>query len=287
MGKDITEYFNKQAVENNDLEKIEIELLLEGIYRYYGYDFRNYAFPFLKRRIMYRIGAENLSSISALQEKVFQNSIMMKKLLSDFSISVTEMFRDPEFFLTLRKKIIPIIRNYPFIRIWHVGCASGEEVYSMAIMLSEEGILNKTRIYATDINNIALEKAKLGSFPLEKMQLYTKNYIKAGGTNEFSEYYAVKNNAAEFRPFLKENVLFTQHNLTTDQTFNDFHIIICRNVMIYFNKSLQNDVHQLLYNSLVLSGFLGLGKREEVRYTDYAGNYEEYDTSEKIYRKIN
>lgn len=286
MGRKITEYLRKQIVGREELENIELDLLLEGIYRCYGYDFRNYAFSFLKRRVLYRIGAENLSSISALQDKVLQDPLIMKKLLLDFSISVTEMFRDPQFFLTLRKKIVPIIREYPFIRIWHVGCASGEEVYSMAIMLSEEGILNKTRIYATDINNIALEKAKLGSFPLEKMQLYTKNYIKAGGEREFSEYYAVKNNMAEFHSFLKENVIFTQHNLTTDQTFNDFHIIICRNVMIYFNKNLQNDVHQLLYNSLVLSGFLGLGKREEVRYTGYAGCYEEYDADEKVYRKI-
>jgi len=286
VGEKIIENIREQIVGKEDLENIEMDLLLEGVYRCYGYDFRNYAFPFLKRRVLYRIGAENLPSISALQEKVLQDPFMMKKLLLDFSISVTEMFRDPQFFLTLRKKIIPLIRDNPFIRIWHVGCASGEEVYSMAIMLSEEGILNKTRIYATDINDIALEKAKIGSFPLEKMQLYTKNYIKAGGTNAFSEYYAVKDNVAAFHPFLKENVVFAQHNLTTDQNFNNFHIIICRNVMIYFNKNLQNAVHQLLYNSLVLSGFLGLGKKEEVRYTNYAGCYEEYDAAEKVYRKI-
>ncbi|MGP7816661.1 CheR family methyltransferase [Niallia sp. 01092] len=286
MGIIISGYLNNKKLKDSELENIEIELLLEGIYRYYGYDFRNYAFPFLKRRVLYRVGAENLTSISELQNMVFHNPLIMKKLLLDFSISVTEMFRDPLFFLMLRKKVIPIIRDAPFIRIWHVGCASGEEVYSMAIMLSEEGLLNKTRIYATDMNNNNLEKAKRGNFPLEKMQIYTKNYMKAGGKNAFSEYYSVRSNAAAFHPFLKENFIFSQHNLATDQSFNDFHIIICRNVMIYFNKKLQNRVHQLLYNSLIPSGFLGLGKREEVRFTDYAGHYEEYASEEKIYRKI-
>ncbi|WP_445490770.1 CheR family methyltransferase [Niallia sp. 03133] len=285
MGITISEYINEKLKDSN-LEDIEIELLLEGIYRYYGYDFRNYAFPFLKRRVLYRVGAENLASISKLQDMVFHNPLVMKKLFLDFSISVTEMFRDPLFFSMLRKKVIPILRDAPFIRIWHVGCASGEEVYSMAILLSEEGLLNKTRIYATDMNKSNLENAKLGNFPLEKMQIYTKNYIKAGGKNAFSEYYSVKNNAATFHPFLSENLVFAQHNLATDQSFNDFHIIICRNVMIYFNRQLQNRVHQLLYKSLIPSGFLGLGKREEVRFTDYAGYYEEYDSEQRIYRKI-
>ncbi|WP_256236676.1 protein-glutamate O-methyltransferase CheR [Bacillus sp. EB600] len=287
MGKAIIEYIAQIKDNEKIVEEIEIELLLEAIYRYYGYDFRNYAAPFLQRRIKHRLGAESLTSISSLIEKVLHEPEVMKRLFSDFSIHVTEMFRDPSFFMVLRKKVIPMIKAYPSIRIWNVGCATGEEVYSMAILLHEEGIYEKSKIYATDINPNSLEKAKQGIFPLEKMQLYTKNYINSGGQKAFSEYYSVKNEQVKFHPFLKENIVFFQHNLATDQSFNEFHIIICRNVMIYFNKLLQNHVHQLLYNSLFQSGYLGLGKREEVRFTDYAKYYEVFHSEEKVYRKTN
>lgn len=272
-------------VVTEEIEKIEIEMLLETIFRYYGYDFRNYAFPFIYRRISHRVRKENLTSISALQERVLRDPSVMDKLFSDFSINVTEMFRDPAFFKAFRNKLIPIVKDYPHIRIWHVGCATGEEVYSMAILLHEEGIYDKTRIYATDINAAILEKAKQGTFPLEGMQLYTKNYIEAGGKRAFSEYYQAIGEQVVFHPFLKKNVLFAQHNLVTDRSFNEFDIIICRNVLIYFNKILQNEVHQLFYESLKLSGFLGLGKREGIRFTSYGKCYGEIDASEKIYRK--
>lgn len=277
---------DNHSLGDKELEKIEIELLLEGIYQYYGYDFRNYAYPFIKRRIEHRLKIENIGSISRLQDLILHHSSMMDRLFSDFSISVTEMFRDPGFFWSFRNGIIPLIRHYPSIRIWNVGCASGEEAYSMAILLEEEGLLHKTRIYATDINKHNLDRAKTGSFPLEKMQLYTKNYLSSGGKKAFSEYYTVKNKVAQFKEILKEHLIFAQHDVTMDQSFNDFTIIICRNVMIYFNKDLQNHVHQLLYNSLVHSGFLGLGRREEIRFTDYAKFYEAFDAREKIYSKI-
>ncbi|WP_160723674.1 CheR family methyltransferase [Bacillus sp. USDA818B3_A] len=267
------------------LQKLEIELLLEAIYRHYGYDFRNYSAPFLERRILNRMAAENLRTVSGLQEKILHEPLFMERFFYDFSINVTEMFRDPSFFRTFRNKVIPSVREYPAIRIWHVGCGSGEEVYSMAILLHEEGILEKTKIYATDINPINLEKAKQGFFPLEKMKLYTTNYIQSGGEKAFSEYYSVKNEQVVFDSFLKRNIEFFQHNLVTDHSFNEFHIIICRNVMIYFNKGLQNHVHQLLYESLFYSGFLGLGKREEIRFTDYAKYYEVLHSEEKLYRK--
>ncbi|WP_141433874.1 protein-glutamate O-methyltransferase CheR [Bacillus sp. 03113] len=271
---------------DQELEKIEIDLLLEGIYRYYGYDFRNYAYSFIKRRIFHRLSLEKLTSISALLDKVFHESSIMDKLLSDFSIMVTEMFRDPTFFRALRKQVIPSITSYPEIRIWHVGCSSGEEVFSMAILLHEEGLLEKAKIYATDINIKNLESAKQGILPIEKMQLYTRNYIQSGGIRAFSEYYHVKHEQVVFQPFLKKNIVFAQHNLVTDQSFNEFHIIICRNVMIYFNKQLQNHVHRLLYDSLGLNGFLGLGHREEVRFTSYAEFYNEFNPEEKLYKKI-
>lgn len=277
---------NSQILPSEEIERIEIDLLLEAVFRYYGYDFRNYALPFVQRRISNRVQKENLTSISALQEKVLRDSTALEGLLSDFSINVTEMFRDPTFFESFRTKIIPLIKDYPEIRIWHVGCSSGEEVYSMSILLHEEGIYEKTRIFATDINNSVLEKAKKGTFPLDRMQLYTKNYIEAGGKRAFSEYYKAVDDKVFFHPFLQKNVVFAQHNLVTDQSFNEFDIIICRNVLIYFNKILQNHVHKLLYNSLSQSGFLGLGIREGIKFTSHEYCYGEVDASEKLYRKV-
>ncbi|MGM0876067.1 MAG: CheR family methyltransferase [Bacillota bacterium] len=269
-----------------ELEKIEIDLLLEGIYRHYGFDFRNYVFSSIRRRIWHRIHSENLVTVSALQEKVLHDPRIMKSLLEDFSITVTEMFRDPSFYKAFRKKIIPILKEYPEIRIWHAGCSTGEEVYSMAILLYEEGLYSKARIYATDINESAIETAKQGLFPLKKMQLYTKNYLHSGGRKAFSEYYTVKDGQATFHSFLGENIVFAQHNLAVDHSFNEFHVIICRNVMIYFNSTLQNRVHELFHNSLVLSGILGIGNKEDLAFTSHSACYEEMDTNEKLYRKM-
>ena len=210
----------------------------------------------------------------------------MKRLFSHFSINVTEMFRDPEFFKSFRTNIIPFVRDYPNIRIWHVGCSTGEEVYSMAILLHEEGIYEKVKIYATDFNSKMLDQAKKGTFSLSNMQLYTKNYIEAGGKSDFSEYYKVVGEEVVFNPFLQKNMIYAEHNLVTDSSFNEFDIIICRNVLIYFNKSLQNEVHQLFYESLSLGGFLGLGKREGVRFTSHGNCYGEIDATEKLYRKF-
>lgn len=287
-GATIIDQFHQMGKNQDDvyLERIEIELLIEGIYRYYGFDFRSYSFPFIQRRIWHRIHAEKLNSVSGLQEKVFHDPAVMKRIFADFSINVTEMFRDPSFFLAFRTKIIPQLRDYPLIRIWHAGCSIGKEVYSMAILLHEEGLFDKTKIYSTDMNSSVLEKAKGGVYPLDRMQTYTKNYLAAGGTRAFSEYYTVKQDQVVFHPFLRENVIFAQHNLATDQSFNEFHIIICRNVMIYFDKSLQSRVHQLFYESLSLSGFLGLGNREGIRYTRYADKYEDFDSAEKWYRRV-
>lgn len=271
---------------HNRLEEIEIDLLLEGIYRYYGFDFRNYALPFLNRRVWNRIRAEKISNISLLQERVLHDPFVMKKLFNDFSINVTEMFRDPSFFSSFRTKIVPILREYPYIRIWHVGCSTGEEVYSMAILLHEEGLYEKTRIYATDMNENVLKIAKDGEFPINRMQIYTKNYLAAGGIRAFSEYYTVEHDKATFHSFLTKNVVYAQHNLTTDGSFNEFHVIICRNVMIYFNKELQNHVYKLLHESLSVSGFLGLGSKEGIKFTSITNYYEEVDSFEKLYRKI-
>lgn len=270
----------------DELETIEVQLLLEGIYRYYGFDFRNYVSPSIKRRIKYRIQIDKLNSISDLQEKVLHNPSMMTKLLSDFSIHVSEMFRDPLFFGSFRKNVIPILRELPFVRIWHAGCSKGEEVYSMAITLHEEGLYHKTRIYATDMNEELLKTAKNGVYALDKMQAYGDSYQLAGGLKEFSDYYKVYHGQAVFNPLLRQNVVFAQHNLVTDQTFNEFHVIICRNVMIYFDKILQNRVHELFYDSLCTSGILGLGEKENIAFSKRAQYYEPFDPEQKIYRKI-
>lgn len=267
-------------------ERIEIELLLEGFYGYYGFDFRNYAFSSIRRRIWHRIRAEGLATISALQEKVLHHPHILERLVADFSIHVTEMFRDPSFFLAFRRKAVPLLRAHPYIRIWHAGCSTGEEVLSMAILLQEEGLYHKTRIYATDMNEKVLERAKLAVFPLEKMQLYTKNYLAAGGQKAFSEYYTAQADEVQFHPALIDNVVFAQHNLVTDRSFNEFHVIICRNVMIYFDGQLQNRVHHLFYESLCPGGLFALGNREGVRFTSHANCYEELDAAERIYLKI-
>lgn len=270
-----------------DLEKMEIGFLLEAIYRYYGYDFRQYAYSFLQRRIRYRLQAENLASVTGLMEKVLHRPKVMAKLLDDLTINVTEMFREPSFFLTFREKIIPLLRELPFLRFWHAGCATGEEVYSMAILLYEEGLLDKTRIYATDINEDLLSRAREGVFHLDRMQDYTRSYFAAGGKKAFSEYYTVMNTGlVNFHPFLNESVVFANHNLATDKSFNEFHVIICRNVMIYFNKELQNTVHDLFYQSLCPHGFLGLGSREDIRFTPWEQYYEKVNIEEKLFHKI-
>ena len=261
--------------------------MLEGIYRISGYDFRNYIFSSIRRRIWYRVQAERLTTISGLQEKIFHDPACMNRLLTDFSIQVTEMFRDPKFFISFRKNVVPWLRELPFIRIWHAGCSSGEEVYSMAILLLEEGLYDKTRLYATDLNENALEKAKEGIVPLEKMKTYTNNYLRAGGTQSFSKYYKVIGDTVLFDKPLQKNMVFNQHNLVTESSFNEFNVIFCRNVLIYFNRDLQNKVHRLFFDSLESSGFLVIGEKESIDFTVYKDKYEELDSEEKIYRKLN
>nr|WP_269846500.1 protein-glutamate O-methyltransferase CheR [Paenibacillus roseus] len=262
-------------------------MLLEAIFRMYGYDFRNYAFSSMRRRIWHRVHAERLPTISSLQEQVLHDRSCMDRLLSDMTIHVTEMYRDPEMFLAFRQKVVPLLRTYPFIRIWHAGCSSGEEVYSMAILLHEEGLYNKARIYATDTSGEILERAKSGVFPLERMQLYTRNYMEAGGKTSFSNYYTAKYDSVIFNSDFKRNIVFAQHNLVTDSSFNEFNVILCRNVMIYFNKKLQDHVHKLLYDSLSPLGVLALGTKESINFTPYADAYEELDMHNRLYRKVN
>src|SRR5437867_13390611 len=272
--------------EKLDLEALEIKLLTEGIYEHYGFDFRDYSVPSMKRRIWKRIYAEGLSTVSGLQEKVLHDAGTMERLLLDLSINTTAMFRDPTFYLAFRQKIVPTLRTYPFVRIWHAGCSTGEEVYSMAILLREEGLYDRSRIYATDINEVVLQRAKAGIFPLERMQEYTDNYIRAGGKTSFSEYYTAKYGGALFDQSLTKNVVFSQHNLVTDRSFSEFNVILCRNVLIYFDKTLQSKVHGLFYDSLPMFGVLVLGSKESLRFMAHEDCYEQIAPPEKIFRKV-
>jgi len=275
-----------EAEERDDVDEIELALLLEGVYRRYGFDFREYAPASLRRRVWRRVHAEGLTTLSALQDRLLHDPRCMERLLLDLSINVTAMFRDPPFYVAFRQKVVPLLRTYPFTRIWVAGCSTGEEVYSLAILLHEEGVSDRARIYATDINESVLERARAGVFPLDKMREYTQNYIKAGGARAFSEYYLAKYDGAQFQRSLVDNVVFAQHNLVSDRSFNEFNVIVCRNVMIYFDRALQDRVHRLFYESLMMFGVLALGAKESIRFSPFEERYEDLDANERLYKKI-
>jgi chemotaxis protein methyltransferase CheR len=274
------------APDAGDLEALEIHLLLEAVFQRYGFDFRDYAYPSLKRRVWQSISDEEVHSVAELQGKLLHDAAAMERFLLTVTVNVTSMFRDPDFYRAFRARVVPELRSLPFFRIWHVGCSTGEEVYSMAILIREEGLYSKCRIYATDINEEVLARAKAGIFPLTLLRDFSGNYLQAGGTGSLSEYYTAKYDHAIFQHSLSENVVFAQHNVVTDGSFNDFQVIFCRNVLIYFNDALTGRVHRLLYESLARSGFLCLGNKESVRFTPHETCYEEFDPSERIYRRI-
>lgn len=268
-----------------DKKTLEVRLLLEAVYTLSGFDFRKYNQQSIMRRIEHRMRINNIPTISRLTESIIYDKQLLHVVLNDFSINVTEMFRDPSFFRAFREQIVPQLQQLNKIRIWHAGCATGEEVYSMAILLQEEGLLKRTMMYATDMNEAVLKMAQQGAFPLNKMQAYTKNYILAGGTESFSQYYKTDDCYASFHPYLRENIMFAQHNLATDQSFQEFDMIICRNVLIYFTPELQHSVHRLFYDSLAVNGFLGLGDKETLQFTPIAPKYRTVNATERIYQK--
>jgi len=270
----------------NSLDDVEIELLLEGLYRAYGFDFREYSRASLKRRILELMRAEKLGTVSAFQDRVLHDTACLERLLLGLSVHATAMFRDPSFYSTFRRQVVPLLRTYPTVQIWVAGCSTGEEVYSLAILLQEERLYDKCRIYATDISQAVLRKARDGIFPLAAMREYTINYHQAGGANEFSDYYTAHYDNVIFSSRLKSNVVFSEHNLATDGSFNEFQVILCRNVMIYFNKDLQARVHNLLYDSLSMFGVFGLGNKESLRFTPRADFYQHLNETDKLYRKV-
>lgn len=275
---------NKQEIINQNIN-IEIQLLMEAIYQKFGYDFRNYSKAHIKRRILYRLSASELKSVSEMQYKVLYEDGFIDILLKDLSINVTEMFRDPSFYKAIREEIIPIIKTYPFFKIWHAGCSTGEEVYSMAIILKEEGIYDRAQIYATDFNQLVLKKAKEGIYHIDKIKEYTSNYQEAGGINSFSDYYTAKYDSVILDKSLKKNIVFADHNLVSDSVFGEMNLIICRNVLIYFNSDLQNNVIKLFEKSLIPGGFLCLGSKENLKLSESVSDFKIIDDKEKMYKK--
>lgn len=266
------------------VERLEIGLLFEAIFRQYGHDFRSYALSSVRRRVHKRLEAEGLSTISALQDRVLRDVDAMARLLADLSISVTSMFRDPSFFRALREQVVPVLRERPVFRVWDAGCATGEEVYSLAIMLREEGLLDRATIYATDMSSEAVAAARNGLFSLSTMQENSANYLRAGGSGSLSDHYSAGSAGACFDPRLRERVVFARHNLVTDPAFAEFDLIVCRNVLIYFGSALKDHVLGTFTESLTTSGILALGRSEAVRFTAVEERYDELEAAERIYR---
>lgn len=271
----------KGDIGNDDYRK-----LLDSIYHQYGYDFTEYAESSVKRRITHFMNGRRIGSCDELQAVILDDEGIFEEFVQEMSVTVTEMFRDPAFYKEIREKVTARLATYPVIRLWIAGCATGQEIYSMAILLKEEGLLDRTIIYATDINQKSLMAAKEGMYSLEHMRVYTNNYQLAGGKGSFSDYYTAKYNAALFDKSLRNNVVFSPHNLVTDQSFNEFQFIICRNVLMYFNQQLQSKVINLFDESLCTFGFLGLGDKESLLFSGRKDHFEKIDGIQKIYMKI-
>ena len=284
--EDLTMETKRIFTEENLITDEQVEQLLTDALELYGFDFTNYSRASVKRRINRLFLIDRFPSFAELRYRLRTDVNYLNHFVEAISVNVTEMFRDPSFYHTLRTVVLPQLATYPYIRIWHAGCATGEEVYSMAILLKEMNLLHKTVLYATDINQEVLEKARHGMVPLNNMKLYSENYIQAGGTRAFSNYYSATYDRAKLNDDLKSKMVFAMHNLVSDGSFNEFQLILCRNVLIYFNKDLQDTVIRLFDNSLEKLGFLALGTKETLRFTPVARHFKQVDSKEKIWRKI-
>lgn len=265
--------------------EIELRLLLQAIYEKYNYDFRQYSRSSLQRRLETAMIRLQAKSLSILQDRVLHEENFFPQLLQYLTVPTSEMFRDPDFFKSIREKVVPILKTYPSLKIWIAGCSTGEEIYTYAILLQEEGLLERTTIYATDINPESLKKAEQGIFPMERIPDYTLNYQKAGGQKSFSDYFSARYEAAIFDKALKKNIVFADHSLATDSVFSEVQMVSCRNVMIYFDRDLQNRAIGLFHESLSPRGFLGLGSKESLRFSSYDREFEEIGNFQKIYRR--
>ncbi|MFZ6009068.1 MAG: CheR family methyltransferase, partial [Bacteroidota bacterium] len=271
--------------EHVDKMEIEIASLLERMYEKYGYDFRLYSEAHIRRRIVNRLRLSRIDDVSLMEKRLVDDTTFATQLIQDFSITVTEMFRDPDFYRALREQVIPILKTYSYIKVWHAGCSTGEEVYSLAIILKEEGLSDRSTIYATDFNQQAIDQAKEGIFSNEAMKKYTLNYQRSGGKEPFSNYYKSAYNRAIMDQSLKKKIVWANHNLVTDSVFAEVHLIFCRNVLIYFTRELQNLVQRLFVDSLVSGGILCLGAKESLRFTDAEGMYDGLNLKQRIFKK--
>lgn len=269
----------------SELIDLEIKLLMEGIFQVYGYDFREYAEASLRRRLTQWLSGSGFATLSDAQSRLLREPALFEKLLRGITVNVSEMFRDSSFFKAIREQVVPYLKTYPFVKIWHAGCSTGEEAYSMAVLLHEEGLKGRFRIYATDIDAEVIQKAQEGIYPLQDLQRFTRNYQQAGGTGSFSDYYTARYDRAILSPGLRENLVFATHNMVVDADFGEMNLILCRNVMIYFNASLKNKVLGLFHNSLAPGGFLCLGSKESLEHRLLAGRYDELQPRTQIYRK--
>lgn len=272
-------------MEHPDLESLELDLLLEAIVRRYGYDFRDYARASMERRTAQFVSTTGLANISSLTAAILHDEALFSRLVQYYSVGVTELFRDPQVYKTIRTQVIPLLRTWPHIKVWCAGCATGEEVYTIAILLKEEGLYDKSTLYATDFNDASLDVAKSGVYSIEKIQAATRNYQLSGGTHSFSDYYHAKYDSVVMDSSLKARITFANHNLVVDQVFGEMHLVLCRNVMIYFNRTLQERTLDLFVASLVHRGFLCLGTMEDIQFTAAAVNFEALDARSRIYRK--
>lgn len=272
-------------LEHEETFEEEVENLIVDIHKQYGYDFSGYARASVYRRIKRFLTNKHLNSLQALREMIFSDSYYFESFLQEVTVNVTEMFRDPSFFLSLRKNVLPILSTYPHIKIWDAGCSTGEELFSLAILLQEEGLLNRTKIYATDINQKVLRQAKEGIFSASNIAAYTAAYYASGGKKEFSTYFTSNYGSLKFDSSLIKNVVLYPHNLATDSSFNEFHLIVCRNVLIYFTRALQEKVFKLFDESLVNLGYLALGKKETLTLSHIGKRFQFVDKHNRIYRK--
>ncbi|WP_149243748.1 CheR family methyltransferase [Dyadobacter sp. 32] len=263
----------------------EIDILLDDLLCIHGYDFTNYAKASLKRRVLRLYSLDKFSSFSELRYKIRTNQAYVERFVEEITVNVTEMFRDPLFYKALRNHVLPLLGTRPFIRIWHAGCATGEEVYSLAIMLREANLLHKSLLYATDLNPSVLDKVRKGIFPLNQMKQYSESYMTSGGQQDFSSYYTANYGQAKFKEELSEKIIISTHNLVSDGSFNEFDLILCRNVLIYFDKDLQDRALQLFDASLGLSGYLALGSKETLKFSGVQRNFLQLD-KEKIWKKV-
>ncbi|MFC5410902.1 CheR family methyltransferase [Larkinella bovis] len=267
------------------IEEEEVEQILNDLFEIYGYDFTNYARASLKRRISRLLMLDKFPSFSEFRYRVKSDADYLKRVVEGLTVTVTEMFRDPVFFNLLRTEVVPTLSAKPFIRIWHAGCSTGEEVFSMAILLKEANLLHKSLLYATDLNPEVLEKARKGIFPLAHMKLYSENYIESGGRQDFSSYYTAQYGQVKFDETLAERMIFSTHNLVSDRSFNEFDIVFCRNVLIYFDKHLQERTLTLFDESLGTLGYLALGSKETLNFSALKPRYKQLK-KEKIWRKV-